>query len=73
MYAVSNTAAKTDPAGLAVPRGLGRQATGHLIAISSLQRKAPGETLFAEGDEADSVYEVVRGMLRQSFFTYSLT
>ena len=34
------------------------------MAISSLQCKAPGETLFSEGDEADSVYEVVHGMLR---------
>jgi CRP/FNR family transcriptional regulator len=36
------------------------------MAVSSLHRKAPGETLFAEGEEADSVYEVVRGMLRLS-------
>jgi len=28
------------------------------------KRKAPGETLFAEGDETNSVYEIVRGMLR---------
>jgi CRP/FNR family transcriptional regulator len=34
------------------------------MAISSLRRKGPGETLFTEGDEADSVYEVVSGMLR---------
>src|SRR5437868_4449123 len=62
--AVSNAAAKTDLAGFAGPRGLGRQGTGHLMAISALQKKAPGETLFAEGDEADSVYEVVHGMVR---------
>ena len=59
-----SAAAKIDPAALAVCRGLSPQAASHLMAISSLQRKAPGETLFAEGDEADSVYEVVRGMLR---------
>jgi CRP/FNR family transcriptional regulator len=66
MYAAaaSNTAAKIDLAGLSVSHGLSRQTTGHLTAISSLQKKAPGETLFAEGDDADSVYEVVRGMLR---------
>jgi CRP/FNR family transcriptional regulator len=66
MYAqaVSNAAAKMDLAGRAVSGGLSRQATGHLMAVSSLQTKAPGETLFAEGDDADSVYEVVRGMLR---------
>jgi CRP/FNR family transcriptional regulator len=66
MYAqaVSNPTAKIDPAGFAVSRGLGHPATDHLMAVSSLQRKAPGETLFAEGDEADSIYEVVRGLLR---------
>jgi CRP/FNR family transcriptional regulator, anaerobic regulatory protein len=64
VQAVANTARKLDWAESAVGRGLGRQVTGHLTAISSLQRKAPGETVFAEGDEADSVYEVVRGMLR---------
>ena len=42
----------------------GRQVNGHLAAISSLQRKAPGEILFGEGDELTSVYEIVRGMLR---------
>jgi CRP/FNR family transcriptional regulator len=35
-----------------------------LMAVSSLHRKKPGETVFSEGDDADSVYEVVRGMLR---------
>jgi CRP/FNR family transcriptional regulator len=66
MYAAaaSNTTAKIDLAGLSVSHGRSRQTTGHLMAISSLQKKAPGETLFAEGDDADSVYEVVRGMLR---------
>jgi CRP/FNR family transcriptional regulator len=34
------------------------------MAISSLQRKAPGEVLFAEGDETESIYEVVRGTVR---------
>lgn len=65
MYAqtVSNAAANIAIAGRAVSRGMG-PATGHLTAISSLQKKAPGETLFAEGDDADSVYEVVHGMLR---------
>jgi CRP/FNR family transcriptional regulator len=62
--AVSKAVANIDVAGRIVPRGLGSQATGHLMAISSLQKKAPGETLFAEGDEADCVYEVVHGMLR---------
>jgi CRP/FNR family transcriptional regulator len=61
---ISNAAANIAVAGRAVSRSFGGQATGHLMAISSLQKKAPGETLFAEGDEADSVYEVVQGTLR---------
>jgi CRP/FNR family transcriptional regulator, anaerobic regulatory protein len=66
MYAqaASSVTVRTDIAELGVTRGLSRQATGHLMAISSLQRIAPGATLFAEGDDADSVYEVVHGMLR---------
>lgn len=66
MYAqsVSNATFNTNPASLRFGRGLGREAASPLMAISSLQKKAPGETLFAEGDEADSVYEVVRGMVR---------
>jgi CRP/FNR family transcriptional regulator len=62
--AASNPTARIDLAGLSVFRGVSRQTTGHITAISSLQKKAPGETLFAEGDDADSVYEVVDGMLR---------
>jgi len=62
--AASNSAGTFDPIGSAERRGLGGQAGGRLTAISSLERKAPGETLFAEGDEADSVYEIVRGMVR---------
>jgi CRP/FNR family transcriptional regulator len=61
---VSNPAATVATAGRAVSRGLGGHANGPLMAIGSLQKKAPGETLFSEGDDADSVYEVVHGMLR---------
>lgn len=66
MYAqaVSNAAVNTDFAGLALCQGPARQANRHLAAISSLQHKAPGETLFAEGDDRNSIYEIVRGMLR---------
>jgi CRP/FNR family transcriptional regulator, anaerobic regulatory protein len=49
---------------LAICRGLQRQDAGHIVAISSLRQKARGDTVFSEGDAADSVYEVVRGMLR---------
>jgi len=61
---VSSPAAKFAIPGGVVSRGFASQASGHLMAISSLQKKAPGETLFAEGDTADSVYEVVQGTLR---------
>jgi CRP/FNR family transcriptional regulator, anaerobic regulatory protein len=57
-------AAKFDVAALAMCRGLDRGSVSHLVAISSLRRKASGETLFSEGDEANDVYEVVRGSLR---------
>lgn len=62
--AVSSAAVKTDFANFPLSYGPGRQAGRQLAAISSLQRKAPGETLFSEGDETNCVYEIVRGMLR---------
>ena len=66
MYAqaVSDAAVKTDVTGFTLSRSPGRQPNGYLTAISSLERKAPGETLFAEGDETNTIYEIVRGMLR---------
>lgn len=44
--------------------GLNPQCASRLMAVSSLHRKSPGDTVFAEGDEAENVYEVVRGMVR---------
>jgi CRP/FNR family transcriptional regulator len=67
MYTVAAPAkdpARVDLTGSVVCRGLSQQAARPLMAISSLHRKAPGEVLFAEGDEADSIYEVVRGTVR---------
>jgi CRP/FNR family transcriptional regulator, anaerobic regulatory protein len=62
---VASIPVKIDPTGFARFPGLSQhQAAGQLMAVSSLQKKGPGETVFAEGDDADSVYEVVRGMLR---------
>src|SRR5579859_5483027 len=52
-----------DRFGESVCLGLGRQA-GHLLPVNPIQRKAPGEILFSEGDEADRVYEVICGMVR---------
>jgi CRP/FNR family transcriptional regulator, anaerobic regulatory protein len=60
----SNTVPKVDFTGLAVCRGLGRDATSTVMAITSLQKRAAGETIFWEGDAADSVFEVVSGTLR---------
>lgn len=60
----SNTVPKVDFTALAVCRGLGRDATTNVMAITSLQKKSAGETIFWEGDAADSVFEVVSGTLR---------
>jgi CRP/FNR family transcriptional regulator len=60
----SNTPPKVDFSALAVCRGLGREAASNIMAITSLQKKAAGETVFWEGDAADSVFEVVKGTLR---------
>jgi CRP/FNR family transcriptional regulator len=66
MYAqaVANPVLKIDAASLSIGRGLERQTTTSLMAITSLQNKAPGGVLFSEGDEADCVYEIVSGMVR---------
>ncbi|HXP74227.1 MAG TPA: helix-turn-helix domain-containing protein [Stellaceae bacterium] len=60
----SNTVPKVDFTALAVCRGLGRNATTNVMAITSLQKRTAGETIFWEGDAADSVFEVVSGTLR---------
>ncbi len=62
--AIPTAATKFDVAGLAMCRGLARQAATRIVAVSTLQRAKPGETLFSEGDNADGIYEVVTGMLR---------
>jgi CRP/FNR family transcriptional regulator len=43
--------------------GLGREA-GPLLPVNLVQHKAAGDLLFAEGDRADAVYEMVSGMVR---------
>jgi CRP/FNR family transcriptional regulator len=62
--AVSTASTGVNFATLAVCRGLGQKATSRVAEISSLRKLQPGEVMFAEGDEADAVYEVVRGMLK---------
>jgi CRP/FNR family transcriptional regulator len=66
MYAQTavNPVLKIDPSKLSIGRGLERQTTTSLMAITSQQKKASGEILFAEGDEADCVYEIMTGMVR---------
>jgi CRP/FNR family transcriptional regulator, anaerobic regulatory protein len=61
---VAATATKIDIAGLAMCRGLARQAASRVIAVSAMHKARAGETLFSEGDDADGIYEVVGGMLR---------
>jgi CRP/FNR family transcriptional regulator, anaerobic regulatory protein len=62
--AVSTVPAGVNFSALAVCRGLGQKATSRVAEISSLRKLLPGEVMFAEGDDADAVYEVVRGMLK---------
>ena len=61
---VASNLATRMPSVSSISAGLSPRGASRLMAVSSLHRKAPGEALFAEGDEADSVYEVVHGMLR---------
>jgi len=49
---------------LAVCRGLGQRASSRVAEISSLRKLRPGEVMFAEGTDAEAIYEVVRGMLK---------
>lgn len=64
LQTASAPAAKIDFEALAVCRGLGRQATSHVAAISTVQKVTSGKAVFSEGDTAEHVYEVVSGMLR---------
>ena len=66
MYAQAN-AKVADRTALPMPamcKGMEREAASRIAAISSLQTVAAGKALFAEGDDAANVYEVVRGMLK---------
>ncbi len=66
MYAqaIASAPRTVDFANLALCRGLGRQAASNVVAVSTLVRFVAGKTVFAEGDEAAGVYEVVRGTLK---------
>jgi CRP/FNR family transcriptional regulator, anaerobic regulatory protein len=55
---------KMDLAAVGLSHDLGYRKMNNSAPMGTLQTKAAGETLFSEGDEADAVYEVVRGTLR---------
>src|SRR5579859_5487569 len=58
-----SSAADGDRFGESVCLGLGRQA-GHLMPANPIQHLPAGELLFSEGDKAESVFEVLSGMVR---------
>jgi CRP/FNR family transcriptional regulator len=68
MYAhiAADAATKLNPGLLPSAACISSNSASRLMAVSSLDRRKPGEIVFSEGDDADSVYEVVRGMLRLS-------
>ncbi|MGE5539515.1 MAG: helix-turn-helix domain-containing protein [Gemmatimonas sp.] len=49
---------------MAMCQGMERQAATRIAAVSIRQTIAPGQELFAEGDAAENVYEVVSGMVK---------
>src|SRR5579863_7800015 len=63
MHLETAAAAKAAPALFAFPPALMAGAAAQ-IAVPAPHKKAPGEILFAEGEDADGVYEVTGGMLR---------
>ena len=58
------TAERADFLGFAICRSLGERAALTAVASSVRQELARGKTLFSEGHQADSVYEVSHGTLR---------
>jgi len=62
--AVSTVPTHVNFSALALCRGLGEKTTARVAEISSLRKLQPDEVMFAEGDNADAVYEVVRGTLK---------
>jgi CRP/FNR family transcriptional regulator len=58
----ASTAAAPPAAAFAGFRGC--DTANPLAAIGSLHKKTPGEAVFVEGDDAEGIYEVVRGTVR---------
>jgi CRP/FNR family transcriptional regulator len=63
-YAAQQAQPALDIAALSVCRGLERSAAARIGAISSLHKIAAHKTVFCEGDSAENVYEVVKGVLK---------
>ena len=63
-FATLNTVARVDFPALWICHGLEGKATARIAAIASRRTLAPHQSVFCEGDQADNVYEVVRGMLK---------
>ena len=63
-FATSNTAKRIDFPALTICRGLEGKATARIAEITSRRTLAPRQLAFCEGDPADNVYELVRGMLK---------
>ncbi|HLI14322.1 MAG TPA: helix-turn-helix domain-containing protein [Alphaproteobacteria bacterium] len=61
---VAKSTPRIDFAALTLCRGLGQQATSRIATISTIQSVSASQVVFYEGDEADSIYEVVRGTLK---------
>ena len=60
----AGAAPKIDFAKFSTCRGLSPQIAGRIMAVSTLEKKLPGQNVFGEGDTADNIYEVVSGTLR---------
>jgi CRP/FNR family transcriptional regulator, anaerobic regulatory protein len=63
-FTTLNAATRIEFPALAICRGLEGKATASVAAIASHRTLAPRQTVFCEGDPADNVYEVARGMLK---------
>lgn len=66
MYAYTATArpASIDAKTLVMCRGLGQSDIARIAAMGTYQKLAARRTLFCEGDTAENVYEITKGMLK---------
>src|SRR5690349_18397702 len=64
LRAAATVDTKIDLVGLAACQGLAHRSQSQVAAVGSVQQLSEGATLFAEGDPATSVFQVVNGTLR---------